>query len=514
MDCPRTIVRDYVVSSTYRKHEQKGANWGTWRSMGFVGDQPSKPVVKPTYGLHSMYQARSNHSRERRAQQVSMLDVLELASPATTACWADLLSGDAGLDPSPGMHKLAAVLALAGLPMRWEPLNSSPQHRGIPSPSSLFPTAVFVMGRRGDMAFAFELFAPQGMLAKRASGNDVEAILGESDLVFVVVGRLGDAVTPYGEFAPCLLSLEGGHLQAQIAMGAMSVGWQCETEASHDFPALRAALGLTDWTELPLAMVRVKGQGAAAALSGEITTRSVAEYLSQADDVLSYPRIEALVDAIAPDPGLGAEIARSRWTTNAPAFQCAGTESLAAIANRRRSGNGDGLAPFQRQLDRATLSGLMEQGMAAFARHPSDLQAIDLNVSLSIQHAEAGLNGGHDVDRRTGLISPWQDNDPRDHMRARVSQAARERSLVITLSIDDNLELSRWGARYFMLAHLAAGSLGQCLCMAAAAHDMSARPIRAYTDFIIDTALPLERRAIYQIICCFERRANPSFVLQ
>ena len=68
MTDPLAIVRDYVVSSTYRKYEQLGPNFAGWRTSSLVVD-PS--LVESNRSLHTSsvegnFRGSDRYSPERR----------------------------------------------------------------------------------------------------------------------------------------------------------------------------------------------------------------------------------------------------------------------------------------------------------------------------------------------------------------------------------------------------------------------------------------------------------------
>lgn len=516
------IVRDYIVSTTYRKHEQRGANWTAWRAQGAHTLHPPG-AAKPIRSLDESFPGAPAYGPERRPRMALKVEGWSLPAAPRNALGrlGDLGASERTPNTMSATERLSAILTYASKPLRWEPLNASALHRGIPSPSSLFLAEIYVVGRdrAGNMALARYL-PDNHMLARIDDSGTGADLLADDALTLVIVGQLSRCLSPYGEFSPCLMSLEAGHLQVQLALLCQAVGWDSRSTACPADANVAAALGLAHWTQCPLVRIAISGlQVGSAWPAGTAASATTADLAPQWQDADSFPRLRQLIEAIGQEAGArrGASPGSPRVApASLPAlpWRVASTP-IEDLVFRRSAGSFIGMAPLGEKVTQDSLRMMM--AVAAHLRHGAadEVGDIDLTTLVSMKGSGDATDGGYSVDLDSGRVEAAPVSAAgRGHEYTRVNHVTRERSLVITLAVDDLREMRRFGPRAFILSHIAAGAAAQRLCLAAAAVGMFARPIKAYADFLVDTALPLERRSIYQLVCCFEQQATLSFDLR
>ena len=134
------ITKDYIVSSTYLKHEQSGETFEAMRRRNSDGRSSltSKQWIPPlvrTFGIDKPLSDAGDSICVRETDVAVVTRARRLAGVSMD----DFLAGAVTADPSDPVEMLAAIVAYTGMPMRWEPLNSSREHRGVPSPRSPSP---------------------------------------------------------------------------------------------------------------------------------------------------------------------------------------------------------------------------------------------------------------------------------------------------------------------------------------------------------------------------------------
>jgi hypothetical protein len=499
MSAAARIARDYVVSTTYRKYEQDGLKWSEWRAGQAGGAEPS--LTSRSVRPHDTYRRQEVQSSLLRP--VRFLAAVPGPSSEKLGSIAEIASG---ILPAAGMAAqtvLATILAHVASPLRWEPLNGASPHRGIPSGGGIFGAELFVVAWDGEGPALFRQIPQDNALCHEGVRPGLGGLLAGADLAFVIVGNLASFVDPYGEFSPCLASLECGILQAQLSLLCGAHGWALEIETRHDYGPVSKALGLDHWSRIPAAIVRVTGAGAADSIRPMrremVSTSERIRPDREADD---FPRMRALIEAIATETvpeSRPPAVPASHWAADEEAGS---STDLLEIIRRRTSGHVDDLPQAAGRVAMADLTALA----ADLARLHSiegrtDLADVGLSLGLLATDSVAGIECPFAVDLRGGHLSPA--TSPSSHWNR----------LVFTIGVDDVAEERRSGARSFLLNHLAAGALGQRLCLAAAARGLFARPLRSYSEAAANKYLGLESRAILQVACGVGRRVNPSYDL-
>ena len=132
-----------------------------------------------------------------------------------------------GLQPALGAVAAAIAHVMAG-GLRFEPVNDTPIHRSYPSPRGLFAAELHLVFSLGERSFRMRYLADHHALEPIDDGLPGFASDGWT-LHLAVIGALDRIAPLYGELAPTLCALEGGHLAEQLcaALGAAGIPFDC-----------------------------------------------------------------------------------------------------------------------------------------------------------------------------------------------------------------------------------------------------------------------------------------------
>jgi hypothetical protein len=495
------IARDYVVSTTYRKEEQAGLKWSRLRGERDAAGAPG--IALRSDGVEDGHQARGAGQRSVQASRFQA--AVPGPSIAQVGSIAQIARGLLPAAGSPPEAILATILEHAALPLRWEPLNVAAQHRGIPSGGGAFGAELFLIAGDHDGLACFRHISQDGVLKREGGSRSLHGILAGADLAFVIVGNLASYLDPYGEFSPCLASLECGIMQAQLSLLCNAQGWTSETVTRHDYRAVSEALQLGHWSRIPAVVMRVTGPGAdEAVMRTRRETLSTSEAVPRDPGADEYPRMRDLIDTIVNEPVPPAPAGRI-VLDRASATGIAGgsTIDLLELIRRRSSGlNADLNRPDGRSAIAALTALAAEIAVLHALEGPSDLAGARLALTLLATDQVGGQASPFDLDLRDGRLSP-------------AAEPSKPWTLsTFTIAVDDVAEERRSGSRGFVLNHIAAGALSQRICLAATAYGLVARPIRGYAESDANMFLKLEDRAILQVACGVRRQANPAYDLR
>jgi len=498
---PGAIARDYVVSTTYRKHEQSGPKWTEARGelgAGALVQVPFRPF-RPEEDYH-----RQDVHR-KRLRPVRFLAAVPGAPSAKIGSIAEIALGLLPAAGSPPETVLATILEYVALPLRWEPLNGASQHRGIPSGGGLFGAELFVIGRDQGGPVCLRQVPEDGVLRHDGARPECKDLLADADLAFVIVGNLASFVNPYGEFSPCLVSLECGIMQAQLSLLCLAHGWTCEIETRHDYNAVSRALRLDHWNRVPAMIIRVSGPSAGEAIERlPRETISSSEAVAPDDEADNYPRMRDLIETIAREtpPALSPPPAAPPAVPVDSAGPQSSTDMLEHMRSRT-SGYNEDLNQALGRVEMADLAVLARDIATLHALEGrTDLAGVRLSLTLLATNYVEGVDCPFAVDLRSGNMFPA------------AGPSSYWNRLMFTIAVDDVAEERRSGSRAFLLNHFAAGALAQWICLAATAHGLFARPLRGYDEGSANQFLGLEHRAILQVACGVGRRVNPPYDLR
>jgi hypothetical protein len=395
------------------------------------------------------------------------------------------------------------------MPLRWEPLNLLSQHRGVGSAAASFPIDTYVIAPQSGGALALRS-SPLDFALLDEGGPSPGPEVGAADtLTLILVGCHGVCARDYGEFSAPLLALEAGMISGQIGLLAALLGWRASAMPARDWRPCREALGLDHWSDMPMVRLTLAGDGASSAVSSlEVSRIRTLKPVARHASAEAFPRMRALIERASQAGGGPAGAAVAGAATEAfPAW--AADRGLVAALARRSSGPGGSVAGWPNAWDQATRDSLLGDLAVMDGVVEATRPLIPLFLSLSGRTAEGDSLQTHQVALPAGSLSAG----PAGRVRTLEGSVPPDSFCIFTIGVDDKAALDREGAFGFTAAHVAAGSLAQCICLAAALHGLTARPLRAYSDKHANALLPLEARALLQIQVEHPRRANIAYHL-
>ena len=496
-----TPVQDYIVATSDRRRELRGARWEGLRQGGTSSLFPLAPEMDRTR-LHPRFEKGVTFEPHQAAAYV-------LPEPPDTTATEDV-AATAGLTAS---EKLSVLLQHSAWPIRWEPLNGCGQHRAVPTPGALFPVDLYLIARTRNGPRALYC-SPRDLCLLESREVPGDATLEDEDaLSLVIVGNLGRCVGIYGGLALWLVALEAGMLQAQIHFVARTLGWRLHPCARHDDDdALRTLVGIGHWSESPMVSCRLSGDRAGSALS-DVSARPLETIRPRPHhaDADAHPSMRDFVQLAATAPIRTASGVATEYDAIGDAYDTpADSFSILDLSDRRSSGIGNGIARWTRAMDAAVLDALLAdirilvRGSGAHA-----VGTLPLCVTLVWKATQEAPVRIFDVDPVRPRMTPMPCSE--DTLRAAREMCRYNTGILITIGADGHLAGDGAAAHALIDAYLRAGVLSQCMCLAAARNGMTARPFMAYPDDLKNLLMPLEMRALVQILIGFDPHPNPAF---
>lgn len=490
-----TPIRDYIVATTDRRHELRGARWESLR-RGASGTPGLAPEMERT-----RLRTRFEHGMAFETYEAIAHALPEPGTGAMTTAAAELSAPE----------KLSVLLHHSVWPLRWEPLNGSGQHRAVASPGALFPVDLHLLARTRNGPRVLHC-SPRDLCLVEARALPEEALPADADaLSMIVVGNLGRCVRGYGDLALCLVAIEAGMLQTQLRLVAETLGWRLRCEVDHDHDAARATLGIAHWSEMPMLRCRLSGDGAAAATEAlathRLTTIRPLPHHAASDEHPLMREVVRLADR--------REIGALRNVDDAETAPHAEADAhdpfpLLEATRRRSSGLGQGIVRWTEDFTAECLRNLLND-TRRLARNDALPAASDtaLAVSLAWRATERGPLDLYDLDASlTRMIA-----SPANAERLRLARGmCRDNTcLLVTIGVDARRIDDEAGARSLLDAYLGAGALSQCFSLASARRGLVARAFMAYPDAKKNPLVSLERRALVQVLIGCDTRPNPAF---
>lgn len=423
-------------------------------------------------------------------------------------------------------RRLALLLKYGGAPLRWEPLNDYRLHRAIASPRSLFSCAIYLVQQKdGTPARAWRYLPDYHALAvvDAVPGADLDAALPGTDAMrLVVVGHLDRMARPYGELVSALVGPEAGMLGAQLALVAKALGWNSTTRAAFDAGALGAALNLSHWSALPLAVLTLDDPALATLAPAALRDCVIAEPSDETAETERLPMLRRLVALSRLDePGQAAaaaqRIADRRGTPPAPRAALVDDEDMLAVMRRRSSGRLErGYVAVGIHLDRDMLDQLVAlwHGLHVL-QGDSELRAVRVRPFLSVLRCRGARPGVYELDLADGTLRTHLAGDQRKALADAGAPPTNfnEMNLVVSLVVDYGAELEAMGERGYLLVQQAVGALAHCFSLAAARHDLFSRPYKSYESQRVESALNLPGQVVLQLMAGAARCCNTAYEL-
>jgi hypothetical protein len=494
-----TPVEDFVVATSDRRRELRGARWDGLRQGSTASLFPLSPEMDRTR-LHPRFE-KGVSFETHEAIAHSLPEPFSLDDAAQAARSSD----------SCAARKLATLLHHAAWPQRWEPLNGCGQHRAVGTPGALFPVDLYLLARTRNGMRALYCSPRDLCLLEAGALPDAAAQDTAEALSLIIVGNLGRCVAIYGDLALWLVVLEAGMLQAQLQLAASALGWRLESDADHDYAQARALTGLGHWSEVPLLRCRLPDSDATAAVldlpQRRLATIRPRPHHAEAEQhplMRQFVQLAAApVSRAAAAPDLGEAGDAGKYKAEKDNF------SVMDLSATRSSGPGNGIGRWTQDLTPERLETLLAD-TRRLLRDCGPL-TIPLAVSLVWRQTQSGPVKIFDLD-------PAQARMTAQPCSAETLSVARgmcryNTGLLLTIGADVTGTVAAAGARGLIAVNLQAGALAQCFSLAAARSGLSARLFMAYPDDLKNLLMPLRARALVQILIGFDARANPAFLI-
>jgi hypothetical protein len=463
-------IRDYIVSTTYRKEEQEGEKW-------------SRPPARS-----SVVASAPGRETSRAVREVCRLE----------APWCDLRTiwklGDPNWNAA---EALAGLLWFVGGKIRWEPLNGGSLHRTSPSGGGRFGTGLYVLGRRGGVPAAWR-WQDGGLIDLLV--RPPSDLLPPSDCVSILLmSDLGRLTREYGAFSACLSSLDCGFMLHQILLAASVAGFPASVDVSLGGERVVAGLGL-QIDQMPLAMITIEKAGDAL---DRYPSRSWA--CPEPPTPLLPDALQRLLGARSTECSQArSDRVGARWIGGGSVL-----DDLIADSHHRTSGLSMGARPPGR-------FGIedLHRLMLIWKRMPVFSGAMGLErhgIAVAFQLSDASDDASSVYRCSAGHGMSISDLEVCAH-RAKSSADAPSPALLVTLGCDDLAE-GRVTAGSTIRSHIAVGMVAQSLSLAVTRAGLCARPLKSYADQVADEVFDLSTRAVLQLWCDHPRQANPKLAL-
>ncbi|RDZ28625.1 hypothetical protein [Lysobacter silvisoli] len=451
--------------------------------------------------------------RQASAVEPASLRLLPSAGLPRELCDLDAwLSGSrAGMPALDEPVRWSLFFRYLAAPLRYEPYSESAIHKAVPSSRGRYPLKYYLLRSRGGTtqvhAYVPEFHGLQA-LPPLAAGA-----MGEGTAALVCVGRAWRYAEEYGEFAhvPCVL--EAGHAQAQAQHLAQLLG--IDETADPDRETGRPLCSQP--FEIPLYAIGLRPGFEPEDLPAEHPRLSAPRPYPEMEQ--RFPRLRLFQRSF----DRGATPARVAASA-VPGLSAArrgdvGGRGVLGVMRRRSSGNDRGLASsVLTQVPAGTCASVIATWSAIRRRRPSSAAAAELAHSLLWLGQEPGRPPGVlDIDADAPAPQAWR-GDLREAVVRMLPYANTKYNFatltaVLIVQADVRAAMERLGDAALREIHLAAGATAQDFSLAAAAHDLYARPTKMMREARLESELALRGQAVYLVLCGHSRSANPTMEL-
>jgi hypothetical protein len=373
---------------------------------------------------------------------------------------------------------MSQLLHYAAMPTRLEPLSATKEHRCLASGGNAHGVALWVRlaGASGSRLYRLDIGERRLIAAAGARALDKG---GAQAVEVIPVAHMQAVIKGYGEFGLCLLLLEAGMMQLQLATLAAHLGLAPQLAAGTASAQFRSEAGADDGGSIVLPGIRI----------------DLAAPWPVAD-------VQQIAHVALPDPPqqgdrplLGRMLGAIQTALDGPAaWRAAGTpwpgpglaRPFAATVARS---SGDAAHDQGGRLAEDDMMALIDAGHAhACAIDPAGRLA-DLSLHLAVRTSGAGLRLWE-----RAPVGPWRQTTP----RGAAAGLEGDVDAILTLHADDGFARDGDAGR-FARAFLAAGQIVQGVCLAGPQFGAFVRPHKAIADAIVNAQLPLAQRALVQL---------------
>lgn len=474
---------------------QQAEAWvlGTYRRMDAL-DVPAFSV-RDTSGL-----VPGRTSRRARLHRLSTALPREIR-PLADWLGVDGAGAGAGLsDPV----RLSLLLRYLSSPLRYEPGNVYQVHRAVPSARCVFPIDLLLSHVDGDGVRRTYLYHPDfhalEAIDERGTGAG-HAAAGHTTITGI--GRFWKMVRKYGDFSPFPVMLEAGMVLAQLRHLRGALGWKGGVadpapmrrfcEGGLEFPVFSETIGqpAVDLARLPTEDVVLAVHEASTA------------------GVPRFGRLPLFMGLFDRPSGPAPATSTSVVAPLEPDLVPAGRGFLETLRRRHSANDIVGMAP--RMDDEAgLLHGLARLARRIGGRRDRVAGEERLDIVMLWPGRVAPRCGVYDSGgrllaglERSRLATLLERALPSPGLRYNLQAHS-----VLVLFLADPHADDMQEPFSFRDAHVAAGALAQDWCLAAAALDLFARPVRMLQEQVLESALPVKGQVIYSLLCGSTRATN------
>ena len=441
--------------------------------------------------------------REIRAARLHRLPT---ALPREVMRMADWLGGN-GVEV---VRKLSKMVRLSLLfrylssPLRYEPDNVYQVHRAVPSARCIFPIDLLLTHSGPGGVRRTYLYHPDFHALELLDASDTLGDGGtQSHTVVSGVGRFWKLVRKYGDFTPFPVMLESGMLVAQLRIMRAAMGWG--GAGADSGPARRFCRGDL---EFPV-FAETLDEREFDIDSLPVCDAVLARHAEPAAGVPRFERLRLFMDLFdapaGPQPPPSADVPRYLEAGLLPKDR----GFLATLRLRHSANDMTGMAPRLDDDDGLLhrISQLSRRVAACRERLPGEDRIGIVLLWPGRSAPGAGIYGGDGhllagVDRQR-IAAALNRALPSPGLRYNL----QAHSLIVLFVVDPDSP-SMHEPFAFRDAHVAAGALAQDYCVAAAALDRFARPVRMLREQVLESGLQIRGKIVYALLCGSPRATN------
>jgi hypothetical protein len=391
--------------------------------------------------------------------------------------------------------RISQLLRYSVLPLRWEPLNYVAEHRGVATAGGLFGTDTYLIGNHRGQRRIFLLSPHEQKLLDQGPARQSDK---DADVEIVVVARLGRLTPGYADFALCLAGLEGGMILAQFILQAKRLDLDLLGDGSAS--RFQAQLQLRS-SDLPLFSLAIHTYGVS---PFDRMHDAIVAAIIPIDAVADFSRLPALQKLLQIGAAPSEELPNYEHSkTPFPA-----SLKLFDATLKRSSGRTDIVGSAKSGLLMSEVESLVRCAFEYRGQIPVSVPDANIVSSLAICDSNGDIalftltSGENNLVEQ--LLSPDAEAAVRD-------ACSGDFNIVITIGVATISMVEMISSGQLFRLYAAAGTLGQCIGLAAAQMGAVARPYRAMQDSLMNLLLPFEARGLLQILIGYERKPNPAF---